>query len=676
MKLWLALLLPACWANAASPTNLEFPSSAPLVADACANALSRARSALTGVITISDTNRDFTNTPDALETALADLSEATDRLIFLQHVSTSTKVQDKARACESQVRKFAVATFSRPDLLAGLRGYARLSERLAGEPKALVPALLAEFDRHGAGLGPEQRERLSLVRDAISELEARFLKNIETANQLESLSFAPDQLAGLPQAVLDELPLENGLVRVNPAGPVFDLLMSHCTVTANRRFLAGLEEGRAKDNIPLLTRLLGLRQEHAELLGRASHLRLATETFSLNTPSAIEWSMSRLHSGLKGPAKTALAELAKMKTEHQAPKLERGIQAWDARYYSRLLKEAASTPELDQLENNVPLRPFLDGMPALALKLYGARLSEVREHAAWHPEVRLYAVFMEPYQESPVGYIYTDLYARPEKPEGTFASSLARPRRLADSSRRPGVAALVADLGRTPRQDQAFITMDQASSLLRAFGKALYLVSSQNRFAMFSASEAPKDFIDVPGLLFERWAWSAMGMSLVYPRLPDASALPPEASARIQARRRVLASLEALRELGLAELDRRLHSSKVANPCAEHRDIAASVSLVPAFPEACAPAGFSFIATEPGTRFSKLWARVVAEDLFQRFGPGDRPDPILARRFRKAVLDPGTTQDPALLVRAFLERKPMERPFIKASSALPLKKVQ
>jgi Zn-dependent oligopeptidase len=588
---------------------LDFPSSARQVAKECGDAISRARSGLETVITISDTNRDFTNTPEAIENALAESREKTDSLSFLRFVSTSTAVREAARACGDMARRFEAETYGRPDLLAAAREYSTLKEPLAGEPKRLVESQLRDFKRNGADLPGKERKRLALVQQAIADHEASFLRNIAAADAAE----------------------------------------------------------RIKDNFRVLDRLLELRAEAAEHLGHRSHAHFETEGLMLGNPLAVEWFLDRLTSGLKEPALRQL----KLQEDLNAAK------GPDGTWFEPSAWQGAPQGPLQEL----PSRTLLDGMLALANRLYGARFREISPgKARWYPDARLYEFSLAPdilpESGATLGFLYADLYERPGKTLETAAFSLARPRQSADASRRPAVAALVANLPRAQPGTQTLLPMEQAGALLRAFGKALHLVLSLNRYARFSAAQTPWDFAEVPGLVFERWAWSPVGLPLIHGSPNQGPPGQPDLSLRLAEFRAATSGIPLLREAALAELDRRLHTAKVADPCAEHGRLLKKTGLVGAGPGTCGPADFGFLVEEGGRRFKGLWARAVAEDLFARFGPLDLPDPVLARQFREIVLDPGATADPAALVQAFLGRPATERPFLESVGAKPGKNVQ
>ena len=59
-------------------------------------------------------------------------------------------------------------------------------------------------------------------------------------------------------------------------------------------------------------------------------------------------------------------------------------------------------------------------------------------------------------------------------------------------------------------------------------------------------------------------------------------------------------------------------------------------------------------ALKKGRKF--MWSLVIAKDLFSAFDPDNLLDPVVAARYRDAVLVPGGSRDAADLVADFLGR--------------------
>jgi thimet oligopeptidase len=56
--------------------------------------------------------------------------------------------------------------------------------------------------------------------------------------------------------------------------------------------------------------------------------------------------------------------------------------------------------------------------------------------------------------------------------------------------------------------------------------------------------------------------------------------------------------------------------------------------------------------------YTYMWSLVMAKDMFSKFNKDNLLDPAVAKRYRKAVLEPGGSKPAEALLEDFLGRKP------------------
>ena len=101
------------------------------------------------------------------------------------------------------------------------------------------------------------------------------------------------------------------------------------------------------------------------------------------------------------------------------------------------------------------LRPYfpqpkvMQGLFTIVKKLYGMTIEEIKGVDIWHKDVQCYCVVDEHNQVR--GYIYTDLFARPNKHGGAWMDSLQSRRKLEDGHIQLPIATLTCNFAK-PRQ--------------------------------------------------------------------------------------------------------------------------------------------------------------------------------------------------------------------------------
>jgi thimet oligopeptidase len=69
--------------------------------------------------------------------------------------------------------------------------------------------------------------------------------------------------------------------------------------------------------------------------------------------------------------------------------------------------------------------------------------------------------------------------------------------------------------------------------------------------------------------------------------------------------------------------------------------------------------------------YGYLWSLVYAQDMFSLFEGRGLLDPVLGRRYREQILEPGGSRDEAVSLRRFLGREPDEAAFLRHIGLAP-----
>ena len=100
------------------------------------------------------------------------------------------------------------------------------------------------------------------------------------------LLFDREELAGVPEDLVNSLEESDGKLKVTTKYPHFFPVTRKCRVpTTRRRMNVAFNSRCMKENTPILEELVELRQKHAELLGYASHAAYILEVGIVNGTS-------------------------------------------------------------------------------------------------------------------------------------------------------------------------------------------------------------------------------------------------------------------------------------------------------------------------------------------------------------------------------------------------------
>jgi thimet oligopeptidase len=570
MKIPLVLLLtlsPAGISEAAfSPSrHLNFAAQPAEIADACASAKKRAQSTLQGIATLPETTRTFANTPEALETALWDLSDSQASNTFLKYVAVSSSVRSAAHDCESLLATFGVEVFSRPDLHDAIRRYAAKNEPLSGERKKLLEKELLDFKRSGLLLSAKKRAEITRLKTRLVELELLFGKNLNEVKDF--LLVTKPELEGLPEDYVARLERAGDKYKVTLDYPDYFPFMNNAKDPEARRKLEFLYNNRARDeNLPLLEEVLRLRKRAARLLGYPTHAHYVLEERMAKDPRKVAAFISRLESRLKVLAREELKTLKELKAAEHGKKAAKRINAWEWRYYDNKLKMERHQLDLEKIKEYFPVDKVTEGMLSIYQDLLGVKFRLVVGAESWHPDVKLYEV-TDKNDGSIRGYFYMDLFPRPGKYKHAAAFDLVKGRRLPDGSYQAPVSAIVANFNKLLKHGEH----EEVETYFHEFGHIMHQTLTRAEYGRFSGSSVARDFVEAPSQMLENWVWDPKMLARM-----TAKPLPEDLLKRMIAAKNADVGLVNLRQLFFASIDQLYHSDPPADTTKAYARLATS----------------------------------------------------------------------------------------------------
>lgn len=155
------------------------------VASAVEQAISRSRSRLDAIASLSPADCSFSAVAESLAQDDAEMAEA-EHLTFYQYVSPSQQLRDAAVEAEKKLNDWDVEAVSRLDVFRALQSCEKNVEKegrtLEPEQKRLLEKLLLQRKRMGLGLDEQGRKEFSELKKEMSNLQTDFSKNFNEEN--------------------------------------------------------------------------------------------------------------------------------------------------------------------------------------------------------------------------------------------------------------------------------------------------------------------------------------------------------------------------------------------------------------------------------------------------------------------------------------------------------------
>jgi thimet oligopeptidase len=570
-----------------------------------------------------------------------------DPLGVLQNAAPDKETRAAALACLEKLVPFSTELFQ------STRLYARVQAFKATQPEdqAYRRLLLENFEDAGASLPEDQRAQVKAIQDELNTLGLRFRKNVNDV--ATTVALTPAEVEGLPEdwrAARERDAGGNYLVGLDyPSyGPFMEMAVND---DARRRVWTAFQNRAAPQNLELLDRALVLRSQLAQVYGFPDYATFSLRRKMAGSPQAVADFLLSVKSAVDEVEAREIEDLRQEKAALKGVPAELvRLERWDIGFLQRRIQLSRFNVDPEALRAQLPTEPATRFVMRIAEKLYGIRFV-ARDVAVWHPDVR----YVEVHEALPggeagalLGGIYLDLYPR----EGKFSHAAAFGIRNGSvlSGQHP-IKALICNFNRQG------LTPAELSTLVHEFGHVLHGVLSRTRYADQSGTAVRWDFVEVPSLMFEEWARREQSLAVFAEVCPECTPLTARQIEQLAAARRFGAGLRYSRQWLFASFDLALHTGAPKSALATWEQMEGA-SRLGHVADTMMPASFTHVmgGYEAGY-YGYMWSEVLALDMLSAFH-GNLLDPVVGRRYRRAILEPGGSRPPQDLVEEFLGRKP------------------
>jgi oligopeptidase A len=547
-------------------------------------------------------------------------------------------------------------------------------ERLRPDQRRLLDNALRDFRLAGVALDPERKQRFKALMERLASAQSKFDENVLDATNAWTRAVSDaSEVAGLPDAVKARARAEaqkagrDGWLFTLDA-PNYQAVLTHAEHRGLREDFYRAWVTRASeygdprgDNTALMAEILALRLEAAQLVGFASFAEYSLATKMAQDPPEVLEFLRRL------------ARLCKPAAEHEFAELETfagtPLEAWDVAFWSERLKRERLAVSEEALRPYFPLPRVLDGLFAVAQRLYGIRIQPRAGVEVYHPDVTYYDILGTDGERR--GGFFLDLYARPKKRGGAWMDECIGRIVLGEANALP-VAYLVCNFTPPGSPRPSLLTHHEVLTMFHEFGHGLHHMLTRVDFpSVAGINGVPWDAVELPSQFMENFAWREEVLPLISGHVDTGEPLPVETLHRLQATRSFQAGMQSVRQLEFALFDFRIHAegapgrgARIAETLAEVREEVAVVRP-PAFNRFPHSFQHIFSGGYAAGYYSYKWAEVLSADAFGAFEESGIFDATTARRFLHSILERGGSRDAMEAFVEFRGRKPELEPLLR-----------
>ena len=636
---------------------------------AVTNAIKEATAALDRIGSLKSNQVNFTNTIRALDDLGYILSTADNRLSLIQQTSTNAEVRDATTDALKALESWMVSIDYRKDVYHAVKAYADTKPKLEGEDAKLLFETMRDYRRAGLELPKETRDEVERMRKELSNLSTDFEENVTKATQ--PVKFTKAELEGIPDDFLKQVKTGDDEYTVM-ANITWHYLMIEDNAkreeTRKRMLIAQSNLARDK-NIPLLQKILVLRDNIARKLGYKTYADYETETKMVkNADTAISF-LEKLKTGLQPKFDAELEEFRQLKIKETGdPKAQ--INIWDWRYFANQLKKQKYNVDAEQLRVYFPFQRVVDGMFAIYQRIFGLKFERVEPPYKWIGDLQLYSV-SDAKTHEPLGLFYLDMFPREGKYNHFAEFGIIEGKLLPDGKYQRPVCSLICNFPKPTDDHPSLMSHDDVETIFHEFGHAMHTILTRAKYARFSGTSVPRDFVEAPSQMLENWAWDKKVLDSFAADYRDPSKkIPADILAQLKASRLATEGSYYRRQLSFGLMDLTLHTEIRASNADQTLPLSNKVLsdvFLPEPPDTAFVAYFGHIIGYAAGYYGYAWADAIAADMATVFenSPDGYFDKNAGMRLRKDIYEVGDSRDVNISIEKFLGRPRSLNPFLK-----------
>tara|TARA_B110000858_G_scaffold49124_1_gene56670 strand:+ start:44926 stop:46986 length:2061 start_codon:yes stop_codon:yes gene_type:complete len=613
----------------------------------------------------------FENTIIPLELSGQLLSRVATVFFSMSAAHTNESIRELEQALAPQLAAHSDKILLNPALFERINVLQERREQLQLDAQSLrlLEQYHVDYVRAGAALTPQQQEQMRELNSEIAVLETQYSQNIlSEVNDLAIVVDTREELMGMSEALITaaqseaesrDKPGKFVIPLLNTSGqPSLSSLQNRALrERIHRTSLSRGSRGGAYDNRQILSDVLRLRAERAQLLGYSSHADFTLEDTTAGLVTSVNQRLAELAPAAVANARVEAADLQQMIEDYA---LDFELKAWDWPFYTEKLRSARYQFDESQLQAYFELDNILQrGAFFAAQKLYGITFEERFDLPVYQEDVRVFEVF-EAGGET-LALFLMDPYARPTKRGGAWMNAYVPQNYI------QGTTPIIANhLNITEPQagDPTLLSFDEVTTMFHEFGHALHGMFSNVEYPYFSGTSVPRDFVEYPSQVNEMWATWPEVLENYALHFETGEQMPRELLDKVLATQKFNQGFATTEYLAASILDQALHQlSPEQIPSAdemmnfENQVLLDAGIALDAVPPRYRSTYFSHImGGYSAGYYSYIWSEVLDADSVEWFKENGGLLRENGDHFRETLLSRGGSEEAMSLFRAFRGR--------------------
>lgn len=536
----------------------------------------------------------------------------------------------------------------------------------------ILENLYKGFVRNGANLSPEKQEELKKLNAQLAVLTVQFDQNVMSeTNDFKLVIDNKEDLAGLSEGVITGAAesakaagMEGKWLFMATRPSMTPFLQYALNRDLRKKLYDGYlnrgNNGNGHDNKEIMSKIISLRTQRAQLLGYPTHAHIVLESRMAKQPENVFELLDKIW------AEAIPAAVRDRDDMQQIVNKENGnfkLTASDWWFYAEKLRKAKYDLDENELRPYFKMENVRDGAFEVAHKLYGITFTEIKDIPKPSNDAMAYEV--KEADGTHTGILYMDLFPRSNKQQGAWCGGY-RDHCVKKGKVITPVITVVGNFSKPIGDQPALLSLDDVKTLFHEFGHALEGLFAGNSM---STTFVAQDFVELPSQIMEHWATEPEVLKSYAKHYQTGAVMPDALIAKMNQASCFNQGFISTEFLAACYLDMAFHTRKDTARIQVSQfesDYLSGKGLIPEILPRYRSTYFTHITGGyDAGYYGYEWAAVLDNDAFEAFKEKGLFDQSTAKSFRENVLSKDGTMDPNQMYENFRGRKPDITPLMR-----------
>lgn len=593
-----------------------------------------------------------------------ELSDLAMKISLIQSTYSDKKIRETAYEESEKLSVYGSKIVLNEPLYKALKKFSATKKMglTASQRKFLTEAVIS-FEKNGMKLSATDRKPLEEINQKLIKFGNEFDKNI--AESKDSLTFDENELKGIDAETLQSWKRPDGKYVVPVNGPNVTIVGENADNSNTRKIFGEHYNNRAyPKNIAVLDSLLYYRNAYAKKLGFRSYAAYALVDKMAATPENVWAFENDLIKKLTPLVTEEIKTLTDFKKEI-SPAESGLLNGWDFAYYSKKMLHAKYQLDKDEVKEYFEMNTTLAGMFQVYETLLGIQIKPATNMPAWDAKVKTYEIWSE---GKKAGSFYLDLFPRLNKYSHFACFPISQYWRK-DTLETLPQAALICNFPEGTATEPSLLPHSDVITMFHEFGHLVHWLLCHPKIAAQHSFAVKGDFTEAPSQFLENWCWEYDALKLFAKNYKTGEVLPKSLFDKMKQTQLVNVGSFYIRQISLGLTDftyeDKYEETQQKGVVQIYKELA-ELNQMPFNDNNHMICSFGHLNGYGANYYGYLWSKVYAQDMFSIFKKKGVMDTATGIKYRKGILEKGSTVPEIEMVEQFLGRKPNSDAFLES----------